>query len=101
MKRIKLVVIGAAMAGVIGMQAISGGVAVAHNAGHVVLPDGTCLNVGSGKAGPFVAENNPHYHDAPDQDQGRLDLIAGPGDQYGARFAATRGNSEVLPAECP
>jgi hypothetical protein len=52
-KRIKLAVIGAALAGVIGIQAMSGGVAVAHNAGHVILPNGTCLNVGSGKAAPF------------------------------------------------
>ena len=28
---------------------------------------------------------------ANDPDVGRLDLIEGPGDQYGARFAATRG----------
>ncbi len=37
----------------------------------------------------------PHRHDAPDADQGRLDLQEGPGDQYGARFAADQGNSAV------
>jgi hypothetical protein len=73
----------------------------AHNAGNIVFPDGNCLDVGSGNSGPFVAESNPHYHEGSDVDQDRLDLIDGPGDQYGARFAATRGNSRVLPGACP
>ena len=34
---------------------------------------------------------------ANDPDVGRLHLIEGPGDQYGARFAATRGGSAVVP----
>ena len=93
----------ATLAGVIGVQLVAAGPAFAHNAGHIDFPDGTCLNVGSGKTAPYVGENNPHYHDAvslTDPDVGRLDLIPGGGDQYGARFAATRGNSRVLAMEC-
>ncbi len=101
MKRIKRLAIGGVVAGVIGIQAMSGGVALAHNAGHIEFPDGTCLNVGSGKDAPLVSENNPHYHDANDKDHGRLDLIEGGGDQYGARYAANQGNSRVKPGACP
>ena len=71
-------------------------VAQAHNAGHVFLPSGECVDVGSGKEAPLVPESNPNRND-----QGQLDLITGPGDQYGARFAAARGNTPILPAECP
>ena len=75
------------------------GIASAHNAGHIMLPDGTCLNVGSLKEAPFVSESNPHLNTT--TDPGRLDLIPGRGDQYGARFAAEQGNSRVEPGECP
>lgn len=75
------------------------GIASAHNAGHIILPDGTCLNVGSLKPAPFVSESNPHVNTT--TDPGRLDLIPGRGDQYGARFAAERGNTPILPGECP
>jgi hypothetical protein len=73
----------------------------AHNAGHIILPDGQCLDVGSGsihpdRGAPIVGDGNPHQNEA-----GQLDLIPGPGDQYGARFAAEQGNSAVLPGECP
>lgn len=69
--------------------------ASAHNAGHLLLPDGTCLNVGSFKEAPYVGEGNPNQLPT-----GQLDLIPGSGDQYGARFAANQGNSAVLPGEC-
>jgi hypothetical protein len=75
------------------------GIASAHNAGHIILPDGTCLNVGSLKEAPYVSESNPHLNTS--TDPGKLDLIPGSGDQYGARFAATRGNTLILPGECP
>ena len=77
--------------------------AAAHNAGCVHTGHGKWVFVGSNKLGPFVPEQNPHYHAAPDADQGRLDLQEGPGDQYGARFAADQGNSAVerpLPTRC-
>ena len=68
----------------------------AHNSGHIILPSGQCQNVGSLKEAPFVGDGNPHQ-----LANGQLDLIPGPGDQYGARFAADQGNSAVLPGECP
>ncbi len=74
--------------------------AQAHNAGCVPTGNGTWVSVGSGKVGPDVPEQNPHWHaptSANDPDVGRLDLIEGSGDQYGARFAATRDGSAVVP----
>jgi hypothetical protein len=71
-------------------------VAFAHNAGHIILPDGQCMNVGSLKDAPVVGDGNPNQ-----LSNGQLDLIPGPGDQYGARFAADQGNSAILPGECP
>lgn len=71
----------------------------AHNAGHIITPDGQCQNVGSLKDSPDVSDSNPNLNTT--TDPGRLDLIPGPGDQYGARFAAVQGNSAVLPGECP
>jgi len=74
--------------------------ALAHNAGHIFL-DGRCLAVGSGKEAPYVGRG------APQTDQGQLDLIYDPksgvdvSDQYGARWAATRGNTPILPGDCP
>lgn len=74
-------------------------IASAHNAGHIILPDGTCLNVGSLKEAPYVSESNPNLNTS--TDPGQLDLIPGSGDQYGARFAAIKGNTPILPGECP
>ena len=71
------------------------GAALAHNAGHIVI-DGQCHNVGSLKDAPVVGAGNPNQ-----LPNGQLDLIPGPGDQYGARFAADQGASAVLPGECP
>ena len=75
------------------------GVASAHNAGHIIFPDGTCLNVGSLKEAPYVSESNPNLNTT--TDPGQLDLIPGSGDQYGARYAAIQGNTPILPGECP
>jgi len=74
--------------------------AAAHNAGHIYI-DGRCLEVGSNKEAPFVGQG------APQTDEGQLDLIYDPklgvdvSDQYGARWAATRGNTPILPSNCP
>lgn len=58
---------------------------LAHNAGHVHTPNGECRDVGSGK----------HAHNPEEQDK-----IPGPGDQYGARWAAEQGNTPVEPRHC-
>lgn len=60
-------------------------VAWAHNAGHVHLPNGSCVDVGSGK----------HAHNPEQQDR-----IPGPGDQYGARWAAEQANTPIWPRHC-
>jgi len=69
--------------------------AFAHNAGHIMI-NGQCINVGSLKEAPIVGDGNPNQ-----LSNGQLDLIPGPGDQYGARFAANQGQSRVEPGECP
>ncbi len=74
--------------------------ALAHNAGHIILPSGECLDAGSLKQSPLVPAANPNRNDL-----GQLDLIRDAGvdtrDQYGARFAAVQGNTPILPGECP
>jgi hypothetical protein len=75
------------------------GLASAHNAAHFFLPDGTCVNVGSDREAPFVGAGNPHQSPGFNP-EGQLDLSAGPGDQYGARFAADRSPT-LLPGPCP
>ena len=74
--------------------------AFAHNAGHIIRPDGSCVNVGSFKSGPFVPEQNPNRNTTLGSDYGRLDLEPGRGDQYGARLAADQGSSQVEPRFC-
>lgn len=54
-----------------------------HNAGHVHLPTGECLDVGSGKHNA----NADRYPDTP-------------GDEYGARWAADQGNTVLYPRFC-
>ena len=65
--------------------------APAHTAGCVQTGNGEWVFVGSNKSGPFVPEQNPNRNAA----TGQLDLVPGPGDQYGARYAADQGNSAV------
>ena len=65
--------------------------AQAHNAGYVITGNGTCQEVGSNKEAPLVPEQNPNRNAT----TGQLDLTPGPGDQYGARYAADQGNSAV------
>lgn len=74
--------------------------ASAHNAAHIYI-DGRCLEVGSLKDAPLVGQG------APQNALGQLDKIYDPvngidvSDQYGARWAATRGNTPLLPGNCP
>ena len=69
-------------------------VATAHNAGHLSLPDGTCLEVGS-------------FHDAPlvGKDRTQLDLVPQtanpPRDEYGVSFVGFWGRTPISPGPCP
>jgi hypothetical protein len=62
--------------------------ATAHNAGHVFLSSGACVEIGSSKDSP-----------------GDLDLIPEtpdpPFDEYGASFAAFQGRTPIIPGPCP
>jgi hypothetical protein len=83
---------------VLSAAAIFASTAAAHNAGHLLLADGTCISVGSGKDAPYVSANNPHLNTS--TDPGRLDLEPGAGDQYGARFAADQAQTPIQPRWC-
>ena len=67
----------------------------AHNAGHFVLPDGTCHEVGSFRDAPMVG---------PQGSKTQLDLIPEtpnpPLDEYGASFAAFQGTTPIMPGPC-
>jgi len=78
---------------------VAPGLASAHNAAHFFRPDGTCVNVGSNREAPFVGAGNPNQSPGFNPD-GQLDLNPGPGDQYGARFAADH-SPRLLPGPCP
>jgi hypothetical protein len=83
--------------------ALTPGPAAGHNAGCVQTGNGEWMFVGSNNNAPFVPEQNPNRNTIPGADYGRLDLQPGPGDQYGARYAADQGNSAVerpLPTRC-
>jgi hypothetical protein len=83
----------------LGVIALAAGPAAAHNAAHFNLPDGTCHEVGSNKDAPTVGAGNPNQSPGYNQ-PGQLDLIPGPGDQYGARWAA-ENSPQLLPGNCP
>ncbi len=69
-------------------------IAAAHNLGHLFLPDGTCMEIGSGKEAPLVG-----------QDRTQLDLVPQtptvPRDEYGVSFVGFWGNTPILPGRCP
>ena len=82
---------------------VSASPATAHNAGCVKTGNDEVVTVGSGKEGPFVSANNPHFHFGTENDgenYGRLDLQPGDGDQYGARFAAVHSPAVNPPGRC-
>jgi hypothetical protein len=73
--------------------------ATAHNLGHIFLPDGVCLGLGSGLEAPVVG-----------QDRTQLDLVPQtanpPRDEYGVSFVGYYSivggwNTPVLPGPCP
>lgn len=65
--------------------ALTGATVTAHNAGHIHLPTGDCLDVGSGKH-----NTNPAVDRYPDTS----------GDEYGARWAADQGQTVIYPRFC-
>ena len=68
-------------------------IATAHNAGRIILPDGTCRELGSFKEAPFVG---------PDKTQ--LDLVPAtppPRDEYGVSFVGFNQKTPILPGGCP
>jgi hypothetical protein len=77
--------VGLIFVAMLALAGISAMPALAHNAGHIHLPNGECVDVGSGK----------HAHNPEQQDK-----IPGPGDQYGARWAAEQGNTPIWPRHC-
>ena len=64
----------------------------AHNRGLVVLPSGDCVQVGSLKS--LWVPGKGAYQDLYPADGGY------PNDEYGASFAASRGNSAVVKGAC-
>ena len=92
----KKLVISAMMAAGLLAGALSPVTASAHNAGHIILPSGECINVG-GNNSVRLPDNAQAYTNA----AGERDLIPGTsGDEIGARFAAEQGKSAVLPRSC-
>ena len=66
----------------------------AHNAGHFLLPDGSCHEVGSFRDAPLVGH-----------DRTQLDLVPQtanpPRDEYGVSFVGFHGNTPIHPGGCP
>ncbi len=69
-------------------------IAAAHNAGHFILPDGTCHEIGSFKHGPLVGP-----------DKTRLDLVpetpSPPFDEFGVSFVGFFQRTDIRPGPCP
>jgi hypothetical protein len=79
---------------------LTAGLAEAHNAALVLLPDGTCHAVGSNRDAPIVGAGNPNQSPGFNPEH-QLDLIEGSGDQYGARYAAEQSPRLFAPGRCP
>ena len=66
-------------------------VATAHNAGHIFLPDGTCLLIGSFQDAPLVGK-----------DRTQLDLVPEtpnpPFDEIGVSFVGHNGGTPIFPS---
>ncbi len=85
MRRMKRVAVGIGVAAAIGLQMLAAGVALAHNAGHIRLPSGECMNVGGGNSARN--EEQDKYPDTPFPEK----------DEFGARWAADKGNTPIMP----
>ena len=71
----------------------------AHNRAHIILPDGTCMIVGSEKSVEL-----PENAAAPTNSSGQRDLRPGlpdGADEIGTSFAADQGNSRLQKGPCP
>ena len=68
------------------------GVASAHNRAHIILPDGTCIIVGSEKSVTLPDGTNLDL---------RPETPWQVADEIGASFAADEGNSYLLKGACP
>ena len=86
----RTLVAGAALVALLGTPFL----AVAHNAGHIILPDGKCLEIGSFRDAPLVG---------PDMVQ--LDLVPEtsnpPFDEYGVSFVGYYRRTDIRPGRCP
>jgi hypothetical protein len=71
--------------------------ASAHNRAHLILPDGSCIIVGSEKSVPL-----PDTAAASTNSAGDLDLRPEtPADEIGTAFAAEQGGSAIEKGPCP
>ena len=71
--------------------------AFGHNRAHIILPDGTCMIVGSEKSVAL-----PENAAAPTNSDGFRDLRPEtPADEIGTAFAAEEGNSALEKGPCP
>jgi hypothetical protein len=71
--------------------------ASAHNRAHLILPDGSCIIVGSEKSVPL-----PDTAAASTNSAGDLDLRPEtPADEIGTAFAAEQGDSAIEKGPCP
>ena len=71
----------------------------AHNRAHIILPDGTCMIVGSEKSVEL-----PENAAAPTNSAGQRDLrpdLPDDADEIGTSFAADQGNSRLQKGRCP
>jgi len=91
MKRLRSTLLGTAAVVTLAVGGPAG--VAAHNAAHLILPDGTCREVGSIKEAPWVG---------PQGEKVQLDLVPETvgKDEYGARYAANQSPT-LLPGECP
>ena len=74
-------------------------VGTAHNRAHIILPDGTCMIVGSVKSVELPANAA-----APTNSLGQRDLRPGlpdNADEIGTAYAADEGNSRLQKGPCP
>ena len=76
--------------------------ASAHNRAHVILPDGTCIIVGSEES-VTVPDGTLKSSLQPDGVNVYLDLRPEtyPADEVGTSFAADQGNSRLQKGPCP
>jgi hypothetical protein len=66
-------------------------VATAHNAGHIFLPDGTCLVIGSLRDAPLVGQERTQLDLAPETPNP-------PFDEIGVSFVGHDGQTPIFPS---